>query len=371
MAIRVFIRKRKDRRNLVLYYDCPETKREITRSSGTSDRQEAARAAQRWEDELRAFRGADDDGWEWFKARFFGERYKSMSKATRLACRTALKRYAELMQPQTLSDITTDSLSLFASKVKGSTATIAKHLRHIKVALRWAARIGMIRKAPHVDLPKQGKRRFMRGRALTEAEYKQMLKHAPSAAWRRFLELLYLSGLRIEEAASLSWDTPPHVVHLDAQPYPQILFYGADDDGQKSRKDEAWPMPPDFAEWLRKTPASKRTGLVAPLPISNRADLSKAVARIGRAAKVVTNAAGKPGSAHDLRRSFGTRWSVKVPPVVLQKLMRHETIETTMKYYVNLDSSQIGAVLWQGVPSSMPPSTIAKRKPAKRKASRN
>lgn len=366
MAIRVFIRKRKDRRNLVLFYDCPETGKEVSKSAGTPDRQEAARAAQRWEDELRAFRGTDGDGWQWFQLRFFGERYKSMSKATRLACRTALKRYSELMQPASLSEVTTDSLSVFASKVKGSTATIAKHLRHLKVCLRWAERIGMIRKAPHVELPKQGKRRFMRGRALTEAEYKQMLRRAPSAAWRRFLELLYLSGLRIEEAANLSWDTPPHVVHLDAQPYPQILFYGADDDGQKSRKDEAWPIPPDFAEWLRKTPPNKRVGLVAPLPISNRADLSKTVAKIGRAAKVVTNAAGKPGSAHDLRRSFGTRWAMKVPPVVLQKLMRHETLETTMKYYVNLDSSQIGSVLWQGVPSPTPPRKLSGRKSQKR-----
>jgi integrase len=365
-VIRVFIRKRQDRRNLVLYYDCPETGREISRSSGTPDRQEAARAAQRWEDELKAFRGADNDGWNWFKMRFFAERYKSLSKASRSACRTALKRYAELMKPATLSDVTTDSLSLFASKLTDAPATIAKHLRHLKVCLRWAAQIGMIRKAPHVELPKQGKRRFMRGRALTEAEYRLMLKHAPSPAWRRFLELLYLSGLRIEEASILSWTDPPTVVHLDAQPFPQILFYGADDDGQKSRKDEAWPMPPDLAAWLHKTPAKSRIGLVAPLPIRNRADLSKAVAKIGRAANIVTNAQGKPASAHDLRRTFGTRWAMQVPPVVLQKLMRHETLETTMKYYVNLDSSQIGSVLWQGVPPATHSAPTSSRTPAKR-----
>jgi integrase len=363
-VIRVFIRKRKDRRNLVLFYDDPRTKREVSRSAGTPDRQEAARAAQRWEDELKSFRGADGDGWEWFKKRFFDERYATLSKATRGACRTALKRYAEIMNPATVSEVTTDSLSQFAAKLTDSPATVAKHLRHLKVCLRWAAQIGMIRKAPHVELPKQGKRRFMRGRALTDAEYRKMLRAVPSPAWRRFLELLYLSGLRIEEASELSWTDPPHVVHLDAKPFPQILFYGADDGGQKSRKDEAWPIPPDLANWLRKTPAAKRVGLVAPLPIRNRSDLSKAVTRIGRKAGIITNAArGKPASAHDLRRSFGSRWAMKVPPVVLQKLMRHETIETTMKYYVNLDSSQIGSVLWQGVPSRTLPRAGSKRKP--------
>ena len=36
-------------------------------------------------------------------------------------------------------------------------------------------------------------------------------------------------------------------------------------------------------------------------------------------------------SAHDLRRSFGFRWSCRVMPTVLGKLMRHESIETTMR----------------------------------------
>jgi integrase len=49
--------------------------------------------------------------------------------------------------------------------------------------------------------------------------------------------------------------------------------------------------------------------------------------------KVIVNMAdGKFASTHDLRRSFGTRWSSKVMPAVLMQLMRHDSIETTMKF---------------------------------------
>lgn len=347
--IRVRLRRQPDRPNFTLYFDDPATGKEVTKSAGTADRGAAERAAERWERELQDFRGVDDDGWEWMVERFFAERMATRRKATRSTVGTSLKRYRTTMQPESVADVTTDSLSRFAAKA-GTTleaTTVAKDLRHLKLFLRWCASLGAIRSAPYVPLLKSGKRRFMRGRALTEMEYRKMLRLAPSEDRRRFVALLYLSGFRVEEAAVLSWDEPPIIVDLDAKPFPQVLFYGADEDGQKSGNDEAWPMPPDLAAWLSRTPRKKRTGLVAPLSVRNRADISKGIAAIGKSAGIVTYAAtGKHASAHDLRRTFGTRWAIKVPPVVLQKLMRHATIQTTMKYYVNLEASTVASVLW-------------------------
>jgi integrase len=54
----------------------------------------------------------------------------------------------------------------------------------------------------------------------------------------------------------------------------------------------------------------------------------------------------KFASAHDLRRSFGTRWASRVKPVVLQKLMRHANIQTTLTFYVSLDSDDVASQLW-------------------------
>lgn len=46
----------------------------------------------------------------------------------------------------------------------------------------------------------------------------------------------------------------------------------------------------------------------------------------------------KYASSHDLRRSFGLRWSRRVMPPVLQELMWQESIETPMKYYAGQDA---------------------------------
>ena len=56
-----------------------------------------------------------------------------------------------------------------------------------------------------------------------------------------------------------------------------------------------------------------------------------------KAGVVVDKEAGKYATAHDLRRSFGTRWASKVKAATLQLLMRHEDIQTTMRYYVGLE----------------------------------
>ena len=54
----------------------------------------------------------------------------------------------------------------------------------------------------------------------------------------------------------------------------------------------------------------------------------------------------KYASAHDLRRSFGDRWAKRVMPAVLQKLMRHESIETSMGFYVDLDTDELAEDLY-------------------------
>ena len=79
------------------------------------------------------------------------------------------------------------------------------------------------------------------------------------------------------------------------------------------------------------------------------ARIGRIVSEIGRRAGVVVRKSeGKFASAHDLRRSFGTRWAPKVKPATLQLLMRHRSIETTLKYYVAQDADEIADELWKG-----------------------
>jgi len=75
--------------------------------------------------------------------------------------------------------------------------------------------------------------------------------------------------------------------------------------------------------------------------------MGEIVVKVGKKAGVVVNKAdGKFGSAHDLRRAFGTRWAKRVMPAVLKRLMRHSSITTTMGYYVDLDAAEVADQLW-------------------------
>jgi integrase len=55
----------------------------------------------------------------------------------------------------------------------------------------------------------------------------------------------------------------------------------------------------------------------------------------------------KFASAHDPRRSFGTRGARHVPTAVLMQLMRHESIQTTSAYYVDLNADEIAEDLYR------------------------
>lgn len=70
--------------------------------------------------------------------------------------------------------------------------------------------------------------------------------------------------------------------------------------------------------------------------------------------KVNTSAAGKVkfASAHDLPRSFGTRWAPRVMPIMLQQLRRHESFDTTLRYYVRQDSENMADTTWAAAEST-------------------
>ena len=61
-----------------------------------------------------------------------------------------------------------------------------------------------------------------------------------------------------------------------------------------------------------------------------------------------------------LRRGFGCRYAGKVPAQVLQKLMRHANIKTTMDYYANVDEAAEAAILGEQRNSSRNTSPDAK-----------
>jgi integrase len=125
-------------------------------------------------------------------------------------------------------------------------------------------------------------------------------------------------------------------------------------ESEKGNRDRLLPITPDFARLLLRVPPERRTGLVFALPREKAPGdtpgkhwVSHVVSQIGKAAGVIVDAGkGKHASAHDFRRSFGARWAVLVMPQVLMELMRHESIETTMRYYVGRQAEATADAAW-------------------------
>jgi len=332
-----------------MYYVDPATGREVPRSTGTADHREAERAAAIWERELEESGALEGCRWEVFRDRFEREHLASLAVKSQKCYATALNAFERIAKVQNLKQVDASTISTFKAKLQEEghkLTTVGSYLTHLRSALNWAASVDLLAKVPSIKMPKVGKRRMMRGRPLTEPEFQLMLKASPDE-YKRFLELLWYSGMRLQEAMRLSWDEPPVTVQLDGRPYPHVLFLG---EGQKSREDAACPIPPDFHAWLSKTPPEARKGRVAPL-VSSRGSrdyhrVSEAITAIGKAAGVTVDDEGKAASAHDIRRAFGTRWSLVVRPLTLQKMMRHTSLSTTMRYYIGYGAADAGQELW-------------------------
>jgi integrase len=135
-------------------------------------------------------------------------------------------------------------------------------------------------------------------------------------------------------------------------------------ESQKNCEDKLLPLFPEFAEFLLAIPEAERHGLLFGIygpndqPLSTKR-ASRYISEIGKAANAVTNKReGRHGTAHDLRRSFGTRWAKRVAPAVLKELMRHNSINTTIRYYVAHDAEDVGDLLTSVVgndPGNTPP----------------
>jgi integrase len=158
--------------------------------------------------------------------------------------------------------------------------------------------------------------------------------------WGRLLRGLFWSGLRLGEALRLTWDWSTGsdlAVDMKAE-YPVYRIFAA---GEKGARDRILPIAPEFVRMLRRVPLDQRHGLVFGLNV-NVVTAVRIISTACRLAGIVVDRDQSNATAHDLRRSFGSRWASRVTPAELQILMRHKSIETTMKYYVELDAISLG-----------------------------
>ena len=363
--IRVTVCKYPDRENLVMRFVDPVTGRQKTKTSGTPDEAKAIGAAAVWEDELRTGRYAPQSRMTWvdFRKRHEAEFQPSVALETRNKFATTFNHVERLMRPARLRDVTTEAASRWAVAFRNegrTEATIGVYSRHLRGAMNWAKSMGFISDTPRFRMPKGEK---MKGRPIVLEEHERMLAVVPKvvptgqvALWCHFLDGLWWSGLRLSEAVGLSWEASA-LVAVIMQPgyHPTIRFQLG---GQKAKRAELVACAPEFAEMLEATPEAKRHGRVFPIPLS--ADrIGRMVSAIGRKAGVIVDEeTGKPASSHDYRRAFGTRWSKRLMPPALRRLMRHKDINTTLTYYVDQDTEDLAAELWAAYRKGNKPGNI-------------
>ena len=124
---------------------------------------------------------------------------------------------------------------------------------------------------------------------------------------------------------------------------------------QKNDTEEDIPLLPWFEQLLLETPKSERKGWVFnPQSLQTKLGrrvrhgrfdiewIGKVISRVGKESGIViklaaeeTGAPTKYVSAHDLRRSFGQRLlEADVPPLVISRVLRHSSWETTRAFNV-------------------------------------
>lgn len=351
--IKVYVSQDASRAKLQMYYRDPLTGRNVRRSAGTSRMADAQRAAAIWEEEINASRqNFGGICWDQFRAKFTDEHLSEKSPATRDNFRHAFNRFErDCGHTIDIREITGIVLSEWKRKLTAdglSPASVSSNLRCVRVALNWATKIGLLQTAPKIVMPSSSR---SRGRPVTLFELVRVLRAVPAAFPEcpaeavRLVKALWLSGLRLDEALRLSWPdaagkgTP--TVHLTGHRYPCIQWPAA---SHKSRKTDLTPITPDFVRFLRRT--TSQNGRVFSIPLA-KSTIGKRLSTAGKAAAVSVSDS-KHVTAHDLRRTFGNRWALKVHPLVLRSMMRHKSMETTLRYYVDLRLEQIGESLWSG-----------------------
>ena len=301
-----------------------------------------------------------------------------LAEGTAVKVRGTFTHVEAILNPQRLKDLNEHRLShlVVALRKNGlAETTIKGYLAHFKAALNWAVQQKLLSALPGFPKLQRAKRyggSAMKGRPITAEEFERMLEAIPAVVhpeqvpqWAYYLRGLWTSGLRLGESLDLWWDRYDRMRPIFPKNGRPLFEIHAE--LEKGHTDRLLPMAPEFALLLQQTPEQDRSGPVFRLQGRQgrygQYQVSKTVSRIGRAAGVTVHvdprdsSKVKVASAHDLRRAFGERWAARVMPAQLMELMRHESIETTLRFYVGTNAQRTNDAIWsafqveQGRPS--------------------
>ncbi|WP_256254103.1 tyrosine-type recombinase/integrase [Nannocystis exedens] len=233
-----------------------------------------------------------------------------------------------------------------ACRVKGHGAAYRNLIcAKVVVALRTAAEWGRIAKEAVPKMPWEKVKRRPK-EVYTPVQVEAIVQAARAKSEEAYVLLLLLSraALRIGEAAGLMWDDidwDRGTLLIQRNVYRGLL--------QDSPKGEigAVPIAPVLMRalhQLRQTAGARSRFVISRLRAGrwthcNESTLATRVSAIQRAAGVA------PKGPHMHRHTALTLAAqAGVPPLALQKLARHSTLETTMRYYIHINNVEMAAL---------------------------
>jgi integrase len=345
--ISVWVQKFKDREALMLQWLDPDTGKRKSRSAGTNDPDKAEQARADLEYELNhgKYRDVSRMTWETFRQLFEEEYLPGCRPETRKVYLNVFNLFEEVCNPTSLRSISERTLSAFVAGLRKRSGRLDKsgmaassikvRLQFLRTALNWAFEQNLLAKVPAFPLVKVPKKT---PQPVPAESFERLLAKAKDQQTRVFLLCGWLAGLRRNEALALEWE--------ESEAYPWVNFSRnrivLPAGFVKAAADQWVPLDPQLREALESLPRqgrkvfhfrSKATGeLLTP------SGMSLLLTKLAREAGVKL-------SMKSLRRGFGCKYAGKVSAQVLQKLMRHANIKTTLDYYANVDDAVEVAVL--------------------------
>jgi integrase len=322
----------------------PETGARKSRSARTSDPDEAETARADLEYELThgKYQEASRMSWERFRELFDGEYLTNLRPRTRKRYEQVFNLFEEVARPTRLKAVTERTVSAFAAalrqrrtrgRVGMMPSTVRVTLQFLGTALHWAAEQKLIASAPKLPAVKVSRKK---PQPVPAESFERLLGKAPDPNMRTFLLCGWLAGLRLGEVVALRWEAGDGAPYLD--PARNRIVLPAE--FVKSVEDQWVPLDPALREAMEALPrhGPRVFRFLAPDGHSLTANgVSERVIRLARRAGVKL-------TIHTLRKGFGCHYAAKVPAQVLQKLMRHGDVQTTMAFYANVDAAVEEAV---------------------------
>jgi integrase len=342
----VWVQRFKDRPTLVLQWIDPDTGKRKSKSAETADEKVAEDKRVDLESDLNNGRYAEASrlSWEKFRELFEAEYVAPLRENTRLNYGYAFDHFEAICKPRALKGITARTLSTFVAGLrqlpgrkpgtKMGPATVRVRVEFLRTALNWAREQSLlpaVPKFPKVDVPEK------KPRPVPAESFERLLARAPDRQTKGYLLCGWLAGLRLHEAFLLEWEETDEAPYLD--PACDRIVLPAK--FAKGKRDQWVPLDPLLWDTLAELPRRGKRVFHFTTAKGRAICLKTMVGRIMRLARL----AGVRLTMHTLRKGFGCRYAGKVPAQVLQKLMRHANIKTTMDYYANVDDAVMEAVL--------------------------